>query len=156
MSLLTIFTLWVLGFGSLSHIAKFAIEQRVNALKIPIILRYYLVLTPIVLLEEALTIEVPYFWGVLPILFAFYLLFLVVYLFQRYLLKSYISAIILAGALGWINEFIIVGRVHKIQNALILGVISLICFSIYAVMAIIPSYILQEHLKRLGRQKNNG
>ncbi len=154
LTLLQIFLLWVVGFGGLSlwvrrWIAIFA--DRV-LLWLPPAIKYYIVATPVILLEEALTIEVPNFWGVLPIVLAFYIMFLPVYLFQRYTECSFWLASSLFGVLGCYNEFILVGRIHQ-MDGLVLFIMCTLCFLIHVVMALLPSYYLQFSIKRSGNQR---
>lgn len=68
------------------------------------------------------------------------------YTIQRYLHWPAWLMIVLVGALGWINEFLIVGRIH-LMDGLVLLIMSVLCWMIYAVMAILPSYYLQYWLK---------
>lgn len=150
-SLTFVFVVWVLGFGMLSLATRNVVARNVARWKLPLIFKYYLILTPIVLLEEALTIEVPYFWGILPILAAFYLFFFLLFLFQRFTRVSFFVTSLIFGGLGWINEFLFVGRIYQISG-LALFIMSILCWLIYSVMAILPSAYLQwelEHSKSL-------
>ena len=147
MDLIIVFLFWVVGFGAFSFALKRKINNWISRIKLPIFLKYYLILTPIIFLEEILTIEVPYFWGVLPILLSFYLLFFFIYLLQRFIIHSYKVIVFITGILGWINEFIFVGRIHQFEFDLTLIIMSILCCLIYSVMAIIPCYVLQEHIK---------
>ncbi len=145
MRLLVVFLVWILGFGVFSIAFRKMIARYIAYLNIPVFLKYYLILTPIILLEEALTIEVPYFWGILPMIVVFYIFFLLLYLFQRITRCSWLVLSILCGSLGWVNEFLIVGRIHQV-NGLALVILSILCWLIYAVMAILPSAYLQWEL----------
>jgi hypothetical protein len=148
-SLLLVFIIWVVGFGSFSIKARERIAQAASRIKAPIVVKYYLLLLPVILLEEALTIEVPYFWCILPMVVAFYIIFLPIYLFQRFTRCSYLAAAAAAGCLGWVNEFLIVGRINQLQRLTLL-VMSILGWLIYAVMAILPAAYLQWELSREG------
>lgn len=140
-----VFLFWVLGFGKLSYIIKHKIAEFFLKSKLPRLVNYLLILTPIVLIEEALTIETPYFWGIIPMLIVFYLFFGLLYLIQKYTKLDYIKTSLICGVLGWINEFILVGRInHPDMNGFILIIMSVLCILIYAVMAILPSYYIQK------------
>ncbi len=144
-SLVVIFIVWVLGFGAFSIASRKGIAKYVAHFNMPRFLKYYLILTPIILLEESLTIEVPYFWGIIPMIVVFYIFFLLLYLFQSLTRCSYVVLSVICGCLGWINEFLIVGRIHQVDG-LALGILSVLCWLIYAVMAILPSAYLQWEL----------
>ncbi len=145
MRLLIIFLVWVLGFGTFSIVFRKTIAKYVIHFNLPVFLKYYLILTPIILLEEALTIEVPYFWGIIPMIVVFYIFFLLLYLIQRSTRCSYLVLSIICGCLGWVNEFLIVGRIYRVDG-LALVLLSVLCWLIYAVMAILPSAYLQREL----------
>ncbi len=145
-TLTQVFLLWVLGFGTLAWFTRKHVAALARRTHLPRVVNYYLVLTPVILLEEALTIEVPYFWGILPMLLAFYILFLPLYLVQRYSRCSFVLASLLAGAMGCANEFLVVGRVHQVDRWQVLLILNALCFLIYAVMALWPTYYLQSAL----------
>lgn len=142
LTLLQVFLIWVVGFGGVSILARRKAVALINRIRLPRLAKYYIIATPVILLEEALTIEAPYFWGILPVLAAFYVMFLLLYLIQRYSICSFWMAALLFGALGCFNEFVLVGRMHQLDGW-VLFVMFTLCFLIYAVMAILPSYYLQ-------------
>ncbi|MBI5723084.1 MAG: hypothetical protein HZA50_03920 [Planctomycetes bacterium] len=145
--LLLVFVVWVLGFGTFSIVSRKVVATTVARFHAPKIVNYYLILTPIILLEEALNIEVPYFWGIIPIIFSFYICtFLPIYIFQRLTRSSWLVTSAVCGFLGWINEFLLGGRIHHVNNGLVLAVLGILCWLIYAVMAILPSAYLQWEL----------
>ena len=146
LTLSQVFLIWVAGFGTASLMARHRLADLVEGLRLPRIIKYYAIATPIILIEEALTIEVPYFWGILPMLVVFYIMFFLFYLIQRVTRCSFVIASLLFGALGCFNEFIIVGRIHQL-NAGVLLIMGSLCFLIYSVMAILPSYFLQVALR---------
>jgi hypothetical protein len=150
-SLLMVFIVWVVDFGSFSVAARKQVAQAAARIKAPIVVKYYLLLLPVVLLEEVLTIEVPYFWGILPMVVAFSIVFLPIFMFQRLTRCSYLAAAAVAGCLGWVNEFLIVGRISLLQGPTLL-VMSILGWLIYAVMAILPAAYLQWELS-LGRRE---
>jgi hypothetical protein len=55
-------------------------------------------------------------------------------------------AVSAAGTLGWVNEFIIVGRIHQAQG-LTLAILGVLCWLIYAVLALLPCLVLEEALR---------
>ena len=145
-SLTFIFLAWVIGFGTCAFLVRERLCQALLNKNVPLLVGYYSLVLPIILIEEALTIEVPYFWGILPMIITFSIYFFLLYLVQRATKASSWQMIILCGTLGWVNEFLIVGRIHQ-MSGLILGIMSILCWLIYAVMEILPSYYVQKYLK---------
>ncbi len=145
MRILVIFLVWILGFGAFSIASRKVIAKSVAHFHMPILIKYYLILTPIILLEEALTIEVPYFWGIIPRIVVFYIFFLLLYLLQYFTRCPYWTLSAICGCLGWVTEFLIVGRIRQV-NGLAFVIFSILCWLIYAVMAILPSAYLQWEL----------
>ena len=145
-TLTQVFLLWVLGFGTLAWCTRRRVAALARRTHLPRVLNYYLLVTPVILLEEALTIEVPYFWGILPMLLAFYILFLPLYLVQRYSRCSFVLASLLFGAMGCANEFLVVGRIRQVDEWQVLVILNALCFLIYAVMALWPTYYLEAAL----------
>jgi len=154
LTLLQVFLIWVSGFGTLSIVARRKVAALAGRAPLPRIVNYYIIATPIILLEEALTIEVPYFWGILPMILVFYIMLFPLYLIQRYTGCSFLLASLLFGAWGCFNEFILVGRISQL-GGLVLFVMCVLCFLIYAVMAILPSYYLQVSLKNKTYEKSH-
>jgi hypothetical protein len=155
LSLLQVFLIWVAGFGTLSLALRRRVADLVDGLRLPRIIKYLAIATPIILMEEALTIEVPYFWGILPMLVVFQIMFLPLYFIQRVTRCSFVLASLLFGAWGCFNEFILAGRIHQMSGAILLLMVSL-CFLIYSVMAILPSYYLGAALKGDMRPRRGG
>lgn len=147
LTLLQVFLIWVVGFGAVSLLVRRGVADLVDELRLPRLFKYYAIATPIILMEEALTIEVPYFWGILPMLVVFYIMFLPLYLVQWGTRCSSVLASLLFGAWGCFNEFILVGRVNQLNGAVLVVMVAL-CFLIYSVMAILPTYYLQAALRR--------
>jgi hypothetical protein len=141
-----VFLAWVIGFGAFSFLARERLSRAFLNKKIPVLAGYYLLVIPIILIEESLTIEVPYFWGILPMLVTFSIYFFLLYLVQRLGKIRSVYMVILCGSLGWVNEFLLVGRIHQ-MGGLILVIMSILCWLIYAVMEILPAYYLQMALK---------
>ena len=61
LSLLQVFLIWVAGFGTLSLALRRRVADLVDGTRLPRIIKYLAIATPIILMEEALTIEIPYF-----------------------------------------------------------------------------------------------
>ena len=152
-SLTWIVLVWVLGVGALSVALKDKVASIVVGLRIPVLVGYYLLVTPLILIEEALTIQVPYFWGIVPMIGAFYLLFLALLGIQRLLGLGWLATSGVCGLLGWVNEFLVVGRIHQISAGVLLAM-SLLCVAIYSVMAIVPAAYL--HAAGRDRRGNVG
>lgn len=152
-TLAEVFVYWVLGFGGLSLLTRKAVARLARKTRLPRIVNYYLILTPVILIEEALTIEVPYFWGILPMVAVFYIMFLPLYLVQRYGRRSFLLVSLFFGAWGVFNEFIVVGRIYALEAMPrpVLLILCALCFLIYAVMALWPSYYLQASLEETRR-----
>ena len=145
-SLTFIFLAWVIGFGACAFLVRERLCQALLNKNVPLLVGYYSLVLPIILIEESLTIEVPYFWGILPMVITFSIYFFLLYLVQRTTKVSSWQIIILCGSLGWVNEFLLVGHIHQ-MNGLVLGIMSILCWLIYAVMEILPSYYVQKYLK---------
>ena len=141
-TLFQVFLIWVIGFGTISLMVRKKFAILVDRFRFPRVVKYYLVAIPIILMEESLTIKVPFFWGILPMLLIFCVHLLPLYLIQRYTRCSFLLSSALFGAWGCFNEFILVGRIHRISG-LTLVIMCVLCFLIYAVMAILPAYWLQ-------------
>jgi hypothetical protein len=150
-TLMQVFLFWILGCGALALLTRRRAADIARRTRVPRILAYYLLVTPAILVEEAFTIEVPYFWGILPMILVFYILFFPLYLVQRYSRCSFILASLLFGAMGVFNEFILVGRIYVLrERPAVLLILCALCFLIYAVMAIWPTYYLQAAVRKEG------
>jgi hypothetical protein len=65
--------------------------------------------------------------------------------------SSFILASLLFGAMGVFNEFILVGRICVLrERPAVLLILCALCFLIYAVMAIWPTYYLQAAVRKEG------
>ncbi len=147
-SLTQVFLIWIVGFGMLSYVLKNKVSEIFLKSKLPEIINYYIILTPLVLIEEFLTCETqPYLSCIKITLPAFYILFIFLYLIQRYSKLNYVAVSFVFGLIGWFNEFIIVGRINKLSPPIIILFTALV-ISIYAVIAILPSYYLEKSLNR--------
>ncbi len=132
----------------LSYVLKNKVSEIFLKSKLPEIINYYIILTPLVLIEEFLTCETqPYLSCIKITLPAFYILFIFLYLIQRYSKLNYVAVSFVFGLIGWFNEFIIVGRINKLSPPIIILFTALV-ISIYAVIAILPSYYLEKSLNR--------
>lgn len=147
-TLTQVFLIWIVGFGMLSYVLKNKVSEIFLKSKLPEIINYYIILTPLVLIEEFLTCETqPYLSCIKITLPAFYILFIFLYLIQRYSKLNYVAVSFVFGLIGWFNEFIIVGRINKLSPPIIILFTALV-ISIYAVIAILPSYYLEKSLNR--------
>jgi hypothetical protein len=140
-SLTAVFFYWVVGFGFLFLLVRDKTASFFHRVKAPLLLRYYLILTPVALVEEAFTIQNPYFWGILPIMISFYIYYLVIFIIQKTTRVHWLAMCLINGLLGWINEFLLGGMIHKVPGLALL-VMSPLCILIYAVMTILPAYWL--------------
>ncbi|MCK5615679.1 hypothetical protein KAR91_78165 [Candidatus Pacearchaeota archaeon] len=147
LTLTQVFLIWVLGFGIISMISKEKIVNIFKKSKLPTILNYYIILTPLVLIEEALTCETPFFSCIKVTLIAFYLFFLILYFIQKTFKLGYIKTSIIFGLIGWVNEFIIVGRINVLTPPQII-LFTVLGILIYSVLAILPSYYLEQTFKK--------
>jgi hypothetical protein len=118
--LLRVVIIWIIGFGTISILIKERVSKKLIELGIPLPAGYYLLVTPIILMEEALTIEGPYFWGILPMILAFYSFFLILFIIQRVGRIDNWIMVAISGTLGWINEFLIVGRINQMDGPVLL------------------------------------
>ena len=62
-SLTFIFLAWVIGFGACAFLVRERLCQALLNKNVPLLVGYYSLVLPIILIEESLTIEVPYFLG---------------------------------------------------------------------------------------------
>lgn len=145
--LVGVFLIWVLGFGTLSYFARDRVISLFSRSPLPRMANYYIILLPLVLVEEYLTCEItPYLSCIQVTVPVFALFFALIYIIQKYAKLSWLHAAALAGILGWVAEFIGVGRLPVIAAAgpAILAIMSVLCFLIYAVLAMLPSYYAEK------------
>ena len=142
-SLTTVFILWVCGISLLFLLARDRVCTVLLQSPFPAVLNYYLVVTPLVLVEEYLTCELPYFSCIRVTLIVFWIFYGFLFLIQRYLRASWQKTVILAGILGWICEFAGAGRWDVFFVSVPIGIVlSILCFLIYAVLTLFPAYYL--------------
>jgi hypothetical protein len=144
-----VFLAWVLGFGALSYFLRGGVVSLFSKSPLPRFVNYCIILLPLVLVEESRTCETPYFSCIQATVPAFLLFFALIYAVQGYARLSWLQAAALAGILGWIVEFIIVNRLPVIAAAgwLVLLFVSVLCFLIYAVLAMLPCYYAERTRK---------
>jgi hypothetical protein len=148
MDLIIVFLVWVVGFGGLSIAVRGRLGRAMRGWPVWPIVAYFALVVPIVLVEEALTVEEPYFPFVFQVtLPAFCIMFLGLYALQRLLRFNEWVAAGLFGVWGWVNEFLLVGRIgHPSMEGAVLVVMSVLCVLIYAVMALLPAAVLRIRL----------
>lgn len=148
-SLTAVFLLWVCGISVLFLLIRDRVCAVLLRSPLPVIVNYYLLLTPLVLAEEYLTCELPYFSCIRVTLIVFWLFFGFLFLIRHYLRVSWPMLVIIAGVLGWICEFAGVGRWYVFAISVPIGIIlSVLCMLIYAALALFPAY----YLEAAGRQ----
>lgn len=151
--LLVVFLIWVIGFGSLFLAIKEKVAKIFLKNKLPRWINYLLIPIVPILIEESLTCESSFPYFVSVILPAFLLFFLILYFFQKTFKLSWRQGIIVFGILGTFNEFFVVGRVYLLLSMpVILAIMIVICFCIYAVLAILPSYYYERTLKAVNQK----
>jgi len=139
--------IWIVGFGTLSYLSRKRVAEVFLKSRLPRIVNYYIILTPLVLVEEYLTCEIqPYLSCIQVTLIAFYILFILPYFIQRFIKLSYARTSILFGLIGWVNEFLVVGRIYKLPVPITI-LFSVLVVPIYGVLAILPSYYLERTMK---------
>ena len=114
--------------------------------RLPRIINYFIILTPLVLVEEFLTCDIrPYLSRVKITLPAFYLLFIVLYFVQRFAKTNYRTTSIIFGCIGWFTEFVVNGLMYilPIPTTVLFSVLVVL---IYAVLALMPTYYLEKTL----------
>ena len=136
-----------LGFGLFSYYFKDKISNLFLSSKLPIILNYFILIFPLVLIEEYLTCETPFFSCVLVTVPAFYFFFILLYFIQVWKKLSYMQASILFGFVGWFNEFILVGRIFDL-GLLHIIVFTILVIPIYSILAIIPSHYIEKTFRK--------
>jgi len=145
-TLTEVFLIWIVGFGTLSYMLREKVAGILLRSKLPSIVNYYIILTPLVLIEEFLTCEIqPYLSCIRVTLIAFYILFIPLYFIQRFTRIGHVGMSVLFGLIGWLNEFILVGRIHELSLPIIILFTALV-IPIYAVLAILPCYYLEKSL----------
>jgi hypothetical protein len=153
-SLVTVFFIWVCGFSVLFYLFRDHVVRFFSRSPFPVPVNYYIILTPLVLVEEFLTCETPFFSCIRITLFAFWLFFLLLLIIQYYSRISWQHLVILAGTLGWVNEFILVGRLYVFAISVPVAIIvSVLCIMIYSVLALFPAYYLDTAVFFSIRQK---
>lgn len=153
--LVVIFIVWILGGGVLSLFLRQRIAEWLqNHATFPRVINFYILLTPLVLVEEYLTCEVPYGQCLFITVPAFYFLFAVLYVIQTRWALSWLHATILFGIVGWIDEFLLVGRLFAYPPTIVM-IITPLTFFIYAVLAIIPTTYLETSMRQR-RNLNSG
>ncbi|PIS04547.1 MAG: hypothetical protein COT81_05885 [Candidatus Buchananbacteria bacterium CG10_big_fil_rev_8_21_14_0_10_42_9] len=143
-TLIEVFLYWIIIIGGLSFFLKdfFANNiKKYSPFGRPI--NFLILAFPLVLIEEYLTCETPYKECIVITLPAFLILYLILYFIQKKFKLSYLKASVTLGVLGWINEFILVGRINELTLPLLV-LFSILGFLIYFVLAIIPSYYLSK------------
>jgi hypothetical protein len=144
LSLTVVFLIWVCGFSLLFCLLRDHVVRIASRSPLPVPVNYYLILTPLVLAEEFLTCETPYFSCIRVTLVAFWIFFVFIYLAQYLFRLSWQGVCLLCGILGWINEFLLVGRLSVFQISVPIALIlSVLCVLIYAVLALFPAYYLE-------------
>lgn len=142
MDLFLISFIWIIGFGGLFNFFKKRLGRFfVLHSKLPVILNYYIIATPVILIEEFLTCETPFLQCITHTLPAFYLLFLIIYIIQNYFKLSYINLSLIFGFLGWFNEMFLVGRIFT-YDIFDFIIITVLVVPIYFVVAILPVFYL--------------
>lgn len=143
LTLMQVFILWIVGVGSISYYIKDTIARVFSQSKLPRIVAYYSIATPLILIEEFLTCETPFFTCIQTTLPAFYIFFLILFGIQIFFNLSYLRSSIIFGMLGWVNEFIFVGRIYELSIPHIV-LFTILVIPIYAIVALIPSNYLQK------------
>jgi hypothetical protein len=134
--------IWVLGCGALSFLLKDQVLLGLSKLSYPRLVKFFILTTPLILIEEFLTCEIAFLSCIKVTLPAFsFLLWLFVYLLNKWKKLPYLLTSLIFGLMGWVNEFILVGRIHWYPLKIIL-IVSPITVLIYAVLAILPAYYL--------------
>lgn len=140
------FLVWIILYGLLVWKFKNPIVEFVRRrFKLPVLLNYLILTTPIIIVEEWFTCEIPYNSCIKITLPAFWLLFLISYLVQKIFKLHWLRASIVFAVIGLINEMIVVGRINVYDpgTALVASVISLV---VYGLMAVIPASYLASNL----------
>lgn len=146
-TLTQVFLFWVVGFGLLFLWSRKRIAGLFQRMQGAHILRYYLILTPVILLEEAFTIQGPYFSEIVPIVISFYIYYLVIFIIQKVTKFHWLIICLINGILGWVSEFLLNGMIHEVSLPALI-VMSPLCVLIYAVMTILPAFWLYREQHR--------
>ena len=146
-NLLVIIAVWIIGFGLITFLGRKMIAWPfVHLSPLPKIINYFIILTPFVIVEEYLTCEIPFQQCIRFTIWGFWIMFLILFLIHRFAGVPAIMACVIFGAMGWVNEFIIWKRLFIYSPAEIV-IASIVAFLIYFVLAIPPSYYLEEARK---------
>ena len=151
MNLLIVFIVWIVFGGIVLIKFKERIIRYFTFLEsTPSFLGYLILSIPVILLEESLTCETPYLSCITVTLPAFLIMFSILYLIQRSFKLNWSKTSLLFGLLGWVNEFIFVGRLfHSTFPIFIWVTLGIENILIYSVMAILPAYYLSKKINLL-------
>lgn len=148
-TLTEVFIYWVLMGGVLSAIFKGPVARVFLKINLPVILLYFLILTPLALIEKKFTCEItPYSACIQTVFPALFLLFLILFFVQRLTRCNYKKIVILAGLLGWINEMILIDRINQL-NLFYIVIFTALIIPVYGVLAILPAYYLEKIIKKI-------
>ena len=143
LTLTQVFLVWVVGFGFLTYLIKNKVVSFFNSAGIPRFLSYLIIILPLVLVEEFLTCETPFLSCIQITVPVFYIMFLMIYLVEKIFKLKHIALAIIFAIMGWINEFILVGRINQL-DLVVLILFSVLNSLIYGVIALVPSYYLEK------------
>ena len=150
-NLLIVIIGWIFIFGGIFLFFKRKLTNKLANNSFPIIINYFILAIPIILIEEGFTCEIGYPMCVGVIVPIFLAAFLVFFALQYFTKLHYLTCSSLFALLGLFNEFIIVNRINNPEYAsftivqwILLAIITLL---IYFVMAILPTYYLQRKVK---------
>lgn len=135
--------IWIIGGGILSWLLKDIIVAKLQSLAWRRLAKFYLIVIPLILIEEFLTCETPYLSCLKITLPAFCFLLLFVYWIGIFTRMPYWLTTILFGLFGWYDEFILVGRLYRYPSNITL-ILTPITILIYMLLAFLPSYYLSK------------
>ena len=155
LSLYVVFLVWVVGFGAFSLLSKEKVCAAVGRLNLSKPVSFAIIAVPLILVEEYLTAEGPYLSTIAITIPAFLFFFLILYAIIRAFKLRYRGAAAVYGVLGWINEFLIVGRLRTLSSSIsVLLLMSILAFLIYAVLALLPTYYITDWNEQVERPHN--
>ena len=156
LGLLEVFLILLIGFGIFSFVSRQRISTAVDRLKIPELAAYIIIAVPLILVEEFLTAEGPYLSTIVVTLPAFLFFFLILFVIIRIFKINYLGASAVFGAMGWVNEFLLVGRLWSLASLpVVLLVMSILAFMIYAVLALLPTYYITNWSERTAQSQKD-
>lgn len=137
--------IWIIGAGIVSFLFKERMSKAVLKTNLHPAVGYYILVIPIILLEEIIAFRG--FSFVAETILLYCILFAFLYLIQRWFLFDWKKSVFLFGSFMWLILFIIRGAIYT-KTPFEIFAITIMIFAYYSVLATIPAYYLGESYKK--------